>query len=235
MGTLSAHHAYLLGFTPQLLGVFFNGLLVLERARRTAEGGLAEHIDGYLKDWVPSRGGDVVSNVHLVEALLGTAGKDVGEPPQTIEAFYAWSDRVNKATYQAAKETFDGETDTAKKTELFRVRLAQDLGQQMGDVVHTANIGSLVQALLQEAPDHELLAAQATRLGDAQRSIVGQLEKVLSYTEGYPDIQAEVKRVIAVLRAAPDAGAKEYHALVAVGLQETVQKLDLTAVEKLFM
>src|SRR5258708_38504298 len=106
MDPLKAHHAYLLGFTPQLLGIFFNGLLLLERVRRSATGALAERVDGYLEEWIPSRSADVVSNVHLVESLLGAVGKNAGEPPQTIEAFYEWSKRVNKATYDAAKAAF---------------------------------------------------------------------------------------------------------------------------------
>src|SRR5215831_11556995 len=114
MATLKAHHAYLLGFTPQLLGIFFNGLLLLERVRRAAEGALAERTGAYLEDWIPSRSADVVANVHLVESLLGTVGRDAGEPPQTIEEFYAWSERVNKATYDAAKAAFEESADAGR-------------------------------------------------------------------------------------------------------------------------
>jgi hypothetical protein len=232
---LQAHQAYLLGFTPQLLGVFFNGLLVLERVRRTAQGQLANRVEWYLRDWVPSRGDDVVSNVHLVEGMLGAVGKTAGEPPQTIEAYYDWSERVNKATYQAAKAAFDVEADPVAKTARFRVRLAQDLGQQVGDIVHTVNLASLVQALLHDDPEHEFLRAQAGRLAESQRAIIAQLDKVLTYTAGYEDIQAEVRRLAAALRAGPDAGATENHALVATKLQALLPALDLTAVEKLFM
>jgi hypothetical protein len=234
MATLKPHHAYLLGFTPQLLGIFFNGLLLLERVRRSAAGALAERVDGYLEDWIPSRSGDVVSNVHLVESMLSTVGKSPGEPPQTIEQFYEWSQRVNKATYDAAKTAFDESADPDPAAR-FRVRLAQDLGQQMGDIVQLANLGALVQELLEVGPDDALLAGQASRFGEAQRSIAQQLENVLNYTAGHDDIQAQVRRVLALLAAAPAAGSSEGHALAALGLAALASQLDLAAVEKLFM
>jgi hypothetical protein len=234
MATLKAHHAYLLGFTPQLLGIFFNGLLLLERVRRAADGALAERVDGYLGDWIPSRSSDVVSNVHLVESMLSAVGKNAGAPPQTIEEFYEWSQRVNKATYDAAKAAFENaiELDAAAR---FRVRLGQDLGQQMGDIVQLANLGALVQELLEVGPDDPLLNQQSGRFGEAQRSITQQLENVLNYTAGHDDIQAQVRRVLALLTAAPDAGAKEGHVVAALGLAALAGQLDLAAVEKLFM
>ncbi len=235
MAALRPHAAYVLGFTPQILGIFFNGLVVLDRARRDAEGPLAERLQGYLQDWVPSRGPEVVQNVHLCEGLLAQVGQNVGEPPQSVEAFYEWSEKVNKATYQAAKETFDAAVDPDEKARLFRVRLAQDLGQQMGDIVHTANLAGLVQALLHDSPAHPALAEQAARFGQAQRQIIAQLEKVLTYTVGYDDIQAEVTRVLGILRQVPDAGATENHALVATKLAELPGSLGLERVERLFM
>jgi len=228
MATLKAHHAYLLGFTPQLLGIFFNGLLLLERVKRAAAGALGERAGAYLDGWIPSRSGDVVSNVHLCESLLGTVGRDAGAPPQTIEEFYAWSERVNKQTYEAAKAAFEQGGD-------FRVRLAQDLGQQVGDVVQLANLGLLVQELLEVAPSDELLGAQARKLGEAQRGILAQLENTLGYTAGHDDIQAEVRRLVGLVKAAPDAGATAGHEGVAEGLAALAQKLDVGAVEKLFM
>jgi hypothetical protein len=235
MASLRPHAAYLLGFTPQLLGIFFNGVLILERARRDAQGRLADRISWYLEDWVPSRGPDVVQNVHLCESLLREVGREIGEPPQSVEAFYEWSEKVNRETYQAAKETFDAALEPDEKAALFRVRLAQDIGQQVGDVVHTANLAGLVQALLHEAPDHEALNQQATRFGEAQKQIVVQLDKVLTYTLGYDDIQEEVKRILAVVREAPDAGTTTDHATAAVKLGELPGQLDVARVEKLFM
>jgi len=235
MAALRPHAAYLLGFTPQLLGIFFNGLLILERTKRVAEGTLADRITWYLEDWVPSRGPDVVQNVHLCEALLAEVGRETGEPPQSIDAFYEWSERVNRATYAAAKETFEAAIDPTEKAQLFRVRLAQDLGQQLGDVLHTTNLASLVQALLHEAPGHEALTEQAVRFGEAQKQIIKQLEKVLTYTVGYDDIQAEVNRLLAIVRTAPDAAAAADHALVAVQLGELPGTIDVGRVEKLFM
>jgi hypothetical protein len=235
MASLRPHAAYLLGFTPQLLGIFFNGVLILERTRGVAEGRLADRITWYLEDWVPSRGPDVVQNVHLCESLLRDVGRDIGEPPQSVEAFYEWSERVNRNTYQAAKESFDAATDPNEKAALFRVRLAQDIGQQVGDVVHTANLAGLVHALLHEAPAHEALAQQATRFGQAQEQIILQLEKVLTYTVGYDDIQAEVKRILAIVKKAALAGASADHATAAVKLGELPGELDVARIEKLFM
>jgi hypothetical protein len=235
MPALQAHAAYLLGFTPQILGIFFNGLLILDRARRGADGVLATRIDEHLETWVPSRGPEVVQNVHICEALLAQVGRSPGEPPQTIEAFYAWSENVNRETYQSAKASFDAAADPDEKTGLFRVRLAQDLGQQIGDVVHTMNLAGLVQALLSEGPGHAALSEQAVRFAQAQRQIVAALEKVLTYTVGYDDIQAEVQRVLGVLRQAPDCGATADHARVADALTEVPGALDVARVEKLFM
>lgn len=231
---LSAHHAYLLGFIPQALGIFFNGLLVLERVSRLAEGELVERVQAELRDWIPSRSGDVVHNVHLVEAMLATAGKEAGEPPQTIEEFHTWAERVNRATYQAAKETFEGEIDDAKKSQQFRVRLAQDLGQQIGEIVQLTGLGSLVQTLLATSPDNPLLRTQATRLGEAQTGIRDQLDNMLNYTAGHADIQAEVRRVLALLTTAPNAGSSSDHATTAARLGDLAGQLDLPALEQLF-
>jgi hypothetical protein len=235
MPSLRPHAAYLLGFTPQLLGIFFNGVLILERTRSAAQGRLADRITWYLEDWVPSRGPDVVQNVHLCESLLREAGREIGEPPQSVEAFYEWSERVNRETYQVAKASFDAAASAHEKEALFRVRLAQDVGQQVGDVVHTANLAGLVQALLHEAPDHEALTQQAIHFGEAQKQIVLQLEKVLTYTLGYDDIQDEVRRILAIVRRAPDAGTITDHATAAVKLGELPGELDVARVEKLFM
>lgn len=235
MASLRPHAAYLLGFTPQLLGIFFNGVLILERTRRAAEGRLADRIAWYLEDWVPSRGPDVVQNVHLCESLLRDVGRDIGEPPQSVEAFYEWSERVNRQTYQAAKESFDAAEEPNEKAARFRVRLAQDIGQQVGDIVHTANLAGLVHALLHEAPDHDALAQQAARFAEAQKQIVLQLEKVLTYTVGYDDIQDEVKRILGIARQTLDAGAITDHATAAVKLGELPGQLDVARVEKLFM
>jgi hypothetical protein len=231
---LTAHQAYLLGFTPQLMGVFFNGLAVLEGARRTATGELAEKIDSLLSGWVEKRGPEVVKNVHLVEALLAAQGKKAPAPPQSVKEFYSWGDAVRTASYEAAKEQFDGESDVLKKTELFRVRLAHDLGEQMGDISHTYILASLVALLLADGVDHELLKQQDEVLHRSQIAALERMRKVLTYTAGYGDIQDEVKRVVGVLQGATTASAQAEAASRPATLAAVIPALDLARMERVF-
>lgn len=230
---IDAHHAYLLGFTPQILGVFWNGLAVLEVVQPAAQGALRARIDSMLELWVGVRGPDVVKQVHLVEALLRSAGRQPGEPPQSVRGYHQWAEDVRQQTYEVAREAFEAETDLHVKMELFRVRLAHDLGEQIGDLIHLYVLASLVKRLLGDEPGHAMLAAHAASLAEAQNMAMERLARVRTYAAGFDDIVRESERVLEALRAGPRIDESN-HAETAGALGDIVKTLELERVEELF-
>jgi hypothetical protein len=216
--TLTAHQAYLLGFTPQVLGVFFDGLAVLEAVKPS-------EVDA----WVHARGSDVIAGVRLVETLLRQADREPGDPPASPRGYHHWVGDVRDKAYHAAREAFEAEEEIAAKTARFRVRLAHDLGEQLGEIVHLYVIASLVRGLLEEDPGAARLASHASALGAAQDAAAARLERVGGYAGAEEDIRAEAARVVAALRDGPRLDASS-----ATEISAMLPALELARIEDLF-
>ncbi len=215
---LSAHHAYLLGFTPQVAGLFWSGLAVLETA---GVGGNTE--------WSQARAPEIARQTRLVEELLRLAGGEPKPMPRSMAAFQSWAEDVREQTYQMAKKAYDEEDELAAKTLRFRVRLAHDLGEQMGDLVHLYLLASLVQTLRVKSPWHPVLDGHAATLARARDQAIERVGRVAGYAGGFDDVAAEAERIAGLVREGPRADIATADELAAM-----VAALELARVEALF-
>lgn len=218
---LNAHEAYLLGLTPGIVGAFYDGMAILE-ATKPAE----------LEVWVGTRGKDLARQIHLVDELLRRLHLEPGDPPLTMLAYHEWAEETRDRAALATRVAYDNEEELGAKAALLRVRLALDVGEQLGELVHLHVVASLAQGILGEQPGATWLLGHARGLGRAQDAAIERLERVVGYAED--DVRAEVERLLAVLRVGPRADAGGDHGAAARALGGLVAALDLPRVEALF-
>lgn len=160
---ISPHDAFLLGYTPMLVGIYFNGVELLATAGHGATGALAKRVAERAAAFSARKPG-IIDNVRLVEQLLPRAGVAVPPPPRLPAEFHPWSQDL----FQQAHHALAGAQDAQPAA-------AHLLGFVLGDAMLTLNVAVLVHDLLDADPEHAWLQAQAAALADQHDKIRRQL------------------------------------------------------------
>jgi hypothetical protein len=219
---VGAHDAFILGYTPPLIGIYFNGVELLTAADKGANPELARRIEERIQAF-ESRQASVMGNVRLVQTLLAKHGLKVESPPRVPEEFHSWCKQIFAQVHTALSgpEQIEGAA-----LHLF--------GFIFGDASLTLNLGAFVHLFLDASPEHAFLLEQAQALSLSQEKVEKQLTQALSLPALAKSTQEAAQPAPAILAAAPRIGGGGEHAARVNQLLESLNQLGevITAVEK---
>jgi hypothetical protein len=152
---LTAPHAFVLGHTVPIIGIYFRALELLGSAK---DGGFARAPE--LLASLDARQADTIANVRRAESLLAELPASAGAPPRTPADYDAWSTRILDAVEAGADKA------------LAAVHL---VGRQCGSALQTINMAVYELALLDANPGD----AQITGMLDQERSELARVSKSL--------------------------------------------------------
>ena len=219
---ITAHEAFLLGYTLPIIGIYFNGVELIASASNGAAAPLAQRVKERF-DAFQARQPGVIENVRFVESLLHKAGLPVAPPPRLPEEFYRWSQQIFEETHAALSGE---ESVVASASHL--------LGFLLGDASGTLNLGGFVHLLLDAAPAHAGLLAQARSLAQAQVKARRKLEQALALPALPETTRAAAQAAVQAFFEAPPIDADGDHAAKVRGLDASLRQLGqaITAVEQ---
>jgi hypothetical protein len=205
MAGMKALEAYRLGLFSQLVGFRFNGVEIIERIK-PAEGALMavakKHVDA-----LNNRNKETIDLVTTLDAIIVKNGFPFPGQPKTLDEYVAWAKAIRESTLAAAGGDVQVET-------------AFHLGYALGDATTTASLGSMVEDLLTQVPDHPFLNKEADALLVSLANTRKQLV-LLKDSPALPEKACAAAREAVVLVVNPPAN----HALAARILREMVKSL----------
>jgi hypothetical protein len=173
---LTAPHAFVLGHSVPIIGIYFRSLDLLTSAK---DGGFARAAE--LLASLDGRQAGTISNVRRVEGLLAEIPANAGSPPRTPSDFDAWAARILDAVEAHVKPS---------EPLLATIHL---VGRQVGSALQTINMAVYELALLDanagDAQISGMLDQERTELARVARSIRGGAAMVPAHGEtiGYAD------------------------------------------------
>ena len=152
---LTAPHAFVLGHTVPIIGIYFRALELLGSAK---DGDFAQAAE--LLASLDARHAGTIANVRRAEALLGELPASAGDPPRTPADYDAWAKRILDAVEAGADRS------------LATVHL---VGRQCGSALQTINLAVYELALL----DANAGDAQITGMIAQEREELARLSRLL--------------------------------------------------------
>jgi hypothetical protein len=231
---IDAGAAYAVGYLANTIGIHFNGAEILIQAKRGATEALAARVTPILEGW-PAKGPAIVANVQRIEGLLRAAGlAPPVQPPRTLDEHVAWVDAIRATVNTCLTDRPDLAADV--RLALFGPKWSFTLGTTIGDILHTLNLGAIVHWLLDAAPSHAWLRAQAGALGEGQAAARDKLRKIVERTAFLHTFgaatQQRAEQIARLVDGAPVIGA----AAPDLGrlIQETMRAIEAIDLEPTF-
>src|ERR1700712_1388677 len=137
---------FLLGYLPNLIGVFFNSVELLDNTWPEVDETLAERLDEFEAE-LSEQQVDTVTNVRRLAALLSEVGIPAVEPPETADKYPDFRAEVCERVSAVVEPTSPED-------------VAFLLGWVAGDACLTLNLLSISYHFLAIQPEHPFLQSQ---------------------------------------------------------------------------
>lgn len=226
--------AYMLGYYPNIIGVHFNGLEILWRARQTATGPLFARIEVLLEKR-PIQAPDVIAQVQKTENILQDIGLPVDPSPQEAKEYYHWAERI--ANQVEKHLTLLSQNESAEKQLQALVRLwAHSVGLRISDCLHNLHLAVIVRHLLGSGNKEPFLQKQLEELATMHTQSLEQLRTVAekaAYLKTFsPSAHQAISHMLLYTDEVDSISSTTPHDNWVVQTQTTLQKINDLNVEE---
>lgn len=186
---------FLLGYLPNIVGVFFYSIELLIGARSAADAALAARLAQFEAE-LGERRGNTIANVRRLTTLLAEAGIPAGEPPRVPAEYHDYRAEVCERVTAHLEPNSLGD-------------VAFLLGWVLGDACLTLNLLSISSHFLAIEPDNSFLQSQLAPLKQSLAELVLRLEALSVHPALSAPAQLEARLSHAVLQSAVERPAPE--------------------------
>ena len=209
--TSALRRPFLVGYLPQMAGLYFNALELLTQVARGADGRLAIQV-GEERERVVGQRDEALSRVEETAAQLSALGAPAVDRPADAATYAGWTEAVFEAA-QGAVEPGSPEA------------VAHLLGYVLGEAVATLDVIAILSRLRQLDPDHLFLHLQGESLERDRTRVERRLGKLAAHPILPEEVQvATALAAHAVAKGAPGGSHAERASRAAEGAGEVTEQ-----------
>ncbi len=232
---MTLRDAYILGYYPQLIGIYFNSMLIFEKARPLAAADLEARIESLMAQ-SPSKATETVAYVRLVETALQSLGFTKISPPHLPEEYFLWAEQIMLKLQNLL--THYPHFSQEQQLLLDAKKWVYSFAMMLGDITHTLQLLALVHYLLGAGGTYSFLENQHTQLEASVPGMFHRLHLLQSQTifvQGFSlEVRQSVHQGVEQLAAAFERTRDKEHDVQAAILQKELSSLVGIALERHF-
>jgi hypothetical protein len=192
---MEPREALFVGFLTSHVGIAFRGMELMNVAGKDLTGELATRVATRTAE-LRAHNAQTIDNVLRVDAILGKNHLTQPPKPRTLDDYILWAGAASKATGAAV----------APESKAAAGLLA---GGFFGDIAAAAMVGVFTLDLLEAAPTHQGLLAEATRTAHQLAEATTRLETALRHPALPAAARASLEAAIAAARRTPAIDGNE--------------------------